>query len=115
MSEPDRTEQVGQPWWFEDFEAGQCLLTRSRTVTEADIAQFAALTLDTNPMRTDRDFARSSRFGGVIGHGLMGVSFAMGIASGLGIFEGSSIALLGIYEWTFTASLVVGMTVRCDI
>lgn len=115
MSEPDRTEQVGQPWWFEDFEPGMRFHTPSRTVTEADIGQFAALTWDTNPMHTDRVFASSSRFGGIIGHGLMGVSFAMGLASRLGIFEGSSIALLGIDEWTFTAPLVVGTTIRCEI
>jgi acyl dehydratase len=107
--------RAGGPWWLEDFAAGQRFTTPSRTLTAADVSAFAALTWDTNPMHTDREHAGRSRFGGLIGHGLMGVSFAMGLVSRLGVFEGSSVALLGIDDWTFSAPLVDQMTVRCEL
>lgn len=109
------SSRPGEPWWLEDFEAGQRFTTQGRTVTTSDIATFAAFTWDTNPVHVDHHFAQGTRFGEVIGHGLMGVSFAMGLVSRLGVFEGSSIALLGIDEWTFHAPLLDGTTVHCEL
>jgi acyl dehydratase len=42
----------------------------SRTVSEADILLFAALSGDVNPAHLDHDYATSSMFGGVIVHGI---------------------------------------------
>jgi len=38
--------------YYEDFQIGQTFVTKSRTVTEADIVNFAALSWDTNPPPT---------------------------------------------------------------
>ena len=43
----------------------------TRTVTEQDITAFAQLTGDTNPMHLDDDYARTTRFGRRIAHGLL--------------------------------------------
>jgi 3-hydroxybutyryl-CoA dehydratase len=43
----------------------------SRTITEADLVLFAGITGDTNPAHLDEEYAKSTRFGGRIAHGLL--------------------------------------------
>ncbi|CAN5166380.1 MaoC/PaaZ C-terminal domain-containing protein [soil metagenome] len=102
-------------WWFQDFAAGQRFTTHARTIVEADIASFAAWSWDTNPVHTDAEQAKAGRFGAPIAHGMLGVSVAMGLVSRLGVFEGSSVALLGIDDWRFLAPILAGDTVHCEL
>lgn len=44
----------------------------AKTVTEADVMQFAAITGDFNPVHVDAEAAARSRFGGRIAHGMLG-------------------------------------------
>ena len=83
-------------YFFEDFRTGQVFRSQGRTITEADVVMFAGWSWDTNPVHTDAESAQLGRFGERIAHGFLGLSVAMGLASRLGVFEGSSIALLGI-------------------
>ena len=46
----------------------------SRTISEADVAIFADVTGDTNPLHVDEDFAKRARFGGRIAHGMLTAS-----------------------------------------
>lgn len=43
----------------------------TKTVSEADIALYAAVSLDTNPAHFDDDFAASGPFGRRIAHGML--------------------------------------------
>jgi 3-hydroxybutyryl-CoA dehydratase len=45
--------------------------TLSRTVTYGDIGAFAELTGDTNPIHLDDDYAKKTRFGRRIAHGML--------------------------------------------
>jgi len=63
---------------FDAVEAGERFVTEGRTISEADIAQFAALTGDTHPQHVDAAWAAESRFGEQIAHGLLVLSFAAG-------------------------------------
>lgn len=101
--------------FYEDFTAGQVFVSQRRTITEADVVTFAGWSWDTNPVHTDAVGAAQGRFGVPIAHGALGLSVALGLASRLGVFEDSSIALLGIDEWRFVAPLLVGDTVRCRV
>ncbi|MHA6616354.1 MaoC/PaaZ C-terminal domain-containing protein [Pseudonocardia sp. DLS-67] len=103
------------PMYFEDFAEGQAFTTPARTVTEADVVSFAAWTGDYNPIHTDAEFARTTRFGERLAHGLLGTSLCLGLMARTGIFEGSAVALLGIDGWTFRAPLLIGSTVHCRI
>lgn len=52
-----------------DFVAGQ-QDTFTKTVTEADVTTFAELTGDFNPIHVDAEYARRSRFGRRVAHGM---------------------------------------------
>lgn len=43
----------------------------SKTVTQADIEAFAAITLDSNPVHLDEDYAAGTIFKGRIAHGML--------------------------------------------
>ena len=45
--------------------------TLSKTITDADIRAFAALSGDRNPLHLDEAFARQSRFGRPVAHGVL--------------------------------------------
>jgi acyl dehydratase len=64
---------------YEEVEAGQAFTTRGRTVTEADVVGFAALTGDWHPQHTDAVWAAESAFGERIAHGLFVISLAGGL------------------------------------
>lgn len=43
----------------------------AKTITEADITLYVGVSGDTNPLHIDADYARDSRFGGRIAHGML--------------------------------------------
>ena len=47
---------------FESLEVGDRFETQGRTVTEADVSWFAALSGDRHPQHTDADWSARSRF-----------------------------------------------------
>jgi 3-hydroxybutyryl-CoA dehydratase len=57
-------------YFFEDLHVGQSAML-SKTISEADILMYAAVSLDTNPVHFDEEFASKSRFGGRIAHGML--------------------------------------------
>ena len=79
---------------FDQFNLGDVFVCQSRTVTEADTVNFAGVSGDFNPLHTDEEFAKATPFGGRIAHGVLGLAIATGQANQLGIFEGTTIALM---------------------
>ncbi|MBF4576751.1 MaoC/PaaZ C-terminal domain-containing protein [Frondihabitans sp. VKM Ac-2883] len=103
------------PHYLEDLSAGQTFVTPGRTITEADVISFASWTNDNNQVHTDAEFAKSTRFGQRIVHGVLGTSLCLGLISRTGVFDGSAVALLGIDGWRFVAPLFIGDTVTCTV
>jgi len=83
------------PRYFEDWSVGDSITTPARTITEGDVVQFAQLTGDWNPIHTDVEFAKTTPYGQRLAHGLLGLSFAIGLLDRTGAFSGSVIANLG--------------------
>lgn len=96
--------------YFDDLEIGQEWESGGRTVTEADIVNYAGFSGDFNPMHMDREYARNTPFRQPIAHGL-GV-FSM--ASGLGVSSPlvRTIALFAVREWKFMNPVYPGDTIR---
>jgi acyl dehydratase len=100
--------------YFEEFEIGDVVETAARTVTETDIVLFASLSGDYNQLHTDVEFARGTRFGERVAHGLLGLSIASGLAWHLGFIEGTVEAFTGL-EWKFRGPIVIGDTIQVRI
>lgn len=69
----------------------------SKTITEADVDAFARVTLDTNPLHLDEEYARQTRFGGRIAHGMLGaglISAVIGTQLGGPIYLGQTLKFL---------------------
>ena len=60
--------------YFEDLKIGEHFETPRRTVTEADIVNFAGISGDYNPLHIDEEFAKKTRFGARIAHGVLTLS-----------------------------------------
>ena len=58
---------------FDDLHLGQ-IATFSKTVTEADLSLFVAITGDVNPLHVDDEFARRTLFSTRIAHGMLSAS-----------------------------------------
>lgn len=98
--------------YFEEYEVGQSITSQGRTVTEADVVAFAALSGDWNPMHTDAEFASEHPFGQRVAHGLLVLSIASGLAVRLGFLEETVLAFREIGEWKFSLPVYFGDTVR---
>jgi 3-hydroxybutyryl-CoA dehydratase len=97
--------------YFEEFAVGDEEETPARTVTEADVVQFAALSGDYNQLHTDAEFAKTTPFGQRIAHGLLGLSIASGLAARAGFIEGTALAFTGL-TWKFKKPVLLGDTIR---
>ena len=94
---------------FEELATGQSFTTRGRTVTEADVVSFAALTGDWHPQHTDAVWAAESAFGERIAHGL----FVISLAGGLVPFDPERVvALRRIGDVVFKRPVKLGDTLR---
>ena len=60
-------------YFFEDLSVGQSS-SFGKTITEADIAMFAAVSGDTNPVHIDAEYAAGTMFKGRIAHGMLTAS-----------------------------------------
>jgi 3-hydroxybutyryl-CoA dehydratase len=66
----------------------------SKTITQEDVVEFARVTLDTNPLHLDEEFAKQTRFGGCIVHGMLGaglISAVIGTKLGGPIYLGQTL------------------------
>lgn len=79
---------------FDQFNLGDTFISPARTVTETDVVTFAGLSGDFNPLHIDEEFARTTPFGGRIAHGMLVAAMSTGMANWLGVFEGTTLALM---------------------
>jgi len=98
--------------FFEEFEAGQTIVSPARTITEADVVSFAALSGDWNAIHTDAVYAAEHAFGQRVAHGLLIMSIASGLAMRLGFLEETALAFREIGDWKFSLPVYIGDTVR---
>ncbi len=101
--------------YFEEFELGHRMVSPGRTVTEADIVNFAGISGDFSSIHTDAVYAEGTPFGQRVAHGLLGMSIASGLAVRTGVLEGTVIAFREIDNWKFSQPLFIGDTIHLEI
>jgi acyl dehydratase len=96
---------------FEEFEIGQDLVTAARTITEADIVNFAGLSGDFNAIHTDAVYAAQDTFGQRVAHGLLVQSIATGLMVQSGVIEGTVLAFRELTT-KFSLPVFIGDTIH---
>jgi 3-hydroxybutyryl-CoA dehydratase len=96
---------------FEELTVGERFSTSARAVREADILEFAALSGDSHPQHVDHEWAAESRFGEQIAHGLLVLSFAVGL---LPLDPDRVVALRRVSDAVFKQAVKIGDEVHVD-
>ena len=113
-AEPGASAQAGAGLFarpFGELAVGDRFATPGRTVAEGDILDFAALTGDRHPQHTDPEWAADSRFGQQIAHGLLVLSFAVGL---LPLDPDRVVALRRVGDAVFKQPVKIGDTVHVE-
>jgi acyl dehydratase len=97
---------------FEDFEVGDVVLTRGRTVDVSDLSSFAGLTGDHYPLHVDEEYAKGTRFGTRITHGPLIFAFAVGLVGMSGFYGNAIVALVEVKSLHALKPVVPGDTVK---
>jgi 3-hydroxybutyryl-CoA dehydratase len=97
---------------FDRLEAGAVVVSAGRTITEADLVSFAALTGDHHPQHTDAEWAAAGPFGERIAHGMLVLSYALGL---LPIDPDRVVALRAIRNVVFKRPVAIGETIRVEV
>jgi len=104
--------------YLEDYEVGERMVSPSRTMTEADIVNFAGLTGDWHPIHTDIEYAKNTPFGGRIAHGMLSLCIGSALIFRLGQYVAlpkSFIAFYGMDSVRFIHPCKIGDTIRCEV
>ena len=100
--------------YFEDLEVGQTFRhSQGRTVTEMDNVLFSALTMNSQPLHINEDFAAQTQFGQRIVNGI----FTLGLVVGLSVnelTEGTIVANLGYEKITHPNPVFHGDTIYAE-
>jgi len=96
---------------FDEFVIDEEIVSGARTVTEADVVNFACLSGDFHPEHMNEEYARKGPLGERIAHGLLVLSMATGLLNQTGAFEGTSIAILEVTT-RFVKAVKFGDTIR---
>lgn len=99
-----------QGYVLEDLAVGMSA-TYDHTVTEADIAMFAEVTGDTNPVHVNKDYAATTVFKGQIAHGMLTAGF---ISTVLGTKLPGPGCIYVSQDMRFRAPVRIGDTVRAE-
>jgi 3-hydroxybutyryl-CoA dehydratase len=96
---------------FDALEVGSRCRTRGRTITEADLVAFAGLTGDFHPLHTDAEWAAASEFNGRIAHGMLLLSYCVGLVP---LDPEYVLALRGFERVAFKRPVRIGDTIRVE-
>lgn len=97
--------------YFDDYKLGDTVTSRTRTITEADIVNFAGLSGDFHELHLSEEFARSGPFGRRIAHGALVFSISTGLTIQMGGHE-NIIAFYGVDKLRFTNPTFIGDTIH---
>jgi acyl dehydratase len=101
---------TAQHLFADDVQTGQEWQSLGRTITEADIVNFAGLSGDFNPIHLDHEFARTTPFRRPIAHGLLVLSVATGLAVNAPPMR--TLAFVSIRNWQFKGPVFIGDTLH---
>jgi len=100
--------------WFDDFQLGEQFGSPARTLTDAHFLFFAGMTGDAHPIHYDDEYAKGTRFGRRLAHGLLLTSLtALGASTLAPILEHAIVAFVE-QRTRFRAPAFIGDTLKPD-
>jgi 3-hydroxybutyryl-CoA dehydratase len=96
---------------FDRLTVGDGFTSAGRTVTEADVVAFASVTGDRHPQHVDRHWAVSSVFGERIAHGMLVLSYAVGLVD---LDPDRVVGLRSVREAIFKRPVRLGDTIHVE-
>ena len=110
------SDDADPPSVFAGIEEGETTVTQGRTITEADVTNFAGVSGDFNHLHTDTERMDESMFGERIAHGMLVVSAATGL-----LWQSRSpeerealVAFYGLDDLRFRQPVYVGDTIHVE-
>ncbi len=100
--------------YWDDLTEGTQFATSERSITQEDVAAFANLSGDTNPLHLDTTYAADTRYHRPIAHGLFILSVASGLAMQAGIL-GEQVTALATLEWRFREPVYIDDRIHAKI
>ena len=96
--------------FYEDLEVEDEHKSSGRTVTEADVVNFAGLSADFNNMHIDEEFAKKTVFKTRVAHGMLVTSIATGLWFTMPRL--ATVAFMGLEDWRFSGAVFPGDTIH---
>jgi 3-hydroxybutyryl-CoA dehydratase len=103
--------------YLEDYKVGEKWVTPGRTLTEADIINYAGLTGDWHAIHTDVEYAKKTVFGERIAHGMLILCIGSSLIFRLGenvVLPKAFIAFYGMDSVLFVKPAKIGDTLYCE-
>ncbi|MDY6880772.1 MAG: MaoC/PaaZ C-terminal domain-containing protein [Desulfatiglans sp.] len=98
--------------YFDDFEMGEKIITKGRSITESDIVLFAAFSGDWHQLHTDIEFAKKGPFGERIAHGFLVLAISSGL---MPLGQMAVLAFYGMDKVRFLSPTKIGDTIRVEM
>lgn len=99
---------------FEDLKKGRTIQTEARTLTEADIVNFAGVSGDYNYLHTDKETMSETEYGERIAHGALLFSVLTGLLWQSRHQRPDVVAFYGVDDMRFTAPVYPGDTLHAE-
>jgi acyl dehydratase len=101
--------------YYEDLQVGEEYESPARTITEADIVNFAALSGDWSPVHCDEEYCKKTPFKTRIAHGLLGLAATEGLKQRIPAFADVRYMASLYWNYKFTGPILIGDTIRIRV
>src|ERR1700683_2402691 len=98
--------------YFEDYSIDEIRTSRGRTITEADIVNFAGLSGDFVELHMNEEYARKGPFGKRIAHGALIFSISTGLMVQMTSNQEAIVAFRGVDQLRFLEPVFIGDTIH---
>lgn len=98
--------------YYNDYQIGEIWSSKGRTITEADLVNFASLSGDWFPLHTNIEYAKQTPFKHRIAHGMLVLSIVTGL---LELKPGIVVAFYGMDKVRFTKPTFIHDTISLQM
>jgi acyl dehydratase len=98
--------------YFEDYSIDQVRTSRGRTITEADIVNFAGISGDFVELHVNEEYAKRGPYGRRIAHGALIFSISTGLMVQMTSDHEAIVAFRGVDQLRFLAPVYIGDTIH---